>query len=414
MHSTLPTWASAPAGIEPRPSDFCSADFSLSDSTSNATFTAVTPATVRASRSTASTKWLRIGQPAVVSETVTSTVPSSAIAIERTIPSSMIERRSSGSITRASAVRISSWVGICPSLENTDAAPGRRRGVGRGRNCGLRCVGEGLCQCGDALLDRGRRLRDGGAPARVGVLDARPDELDVLGDGLGAQLDVLDGAPELALDARAALAQLALDARAGLLGVALDAPQRARPAALEAAQLALGLRAGAVLRLDVAQRRDDLVAGDQGRADRHQHRRLRDLDDAPDRAPDLLLGLRASAAGGCLRLARRRAASGGAAVGGTRAGGLLGGRRALRGVRLAGGRGLLGGAAAGGAGGGARGLGHLGSLSIGPRILDLSLCLGSIVRERVFVNQTQRTVTRARASSRGATNDRRCATTIRH
>ena len=48
---------------------------------------------------TASWKWLRIGQPAVVSETTTSTMPSSAISIERTMSSSTIERRSSGSIT---------------------------------------------------------------------------------------------------------------------------------------------------------------------------------------------------------------------------------------------------------------------------------------------------------------------------
>ena len=74
----------------------------------------MTPATLLASRVTASVKVLRIGQPAVVSETVTATSPASEISIERTIPSSTIERRSSGSMTRVSAERISSWVGIRP------------------------------------------------------------------------------------------------------------------------------------------------------------------------------------------------------------------------------------------------------------------------------------------------------------
>ena len=112
MHRTFATCASAPAGSEPRPSVFCSLPFSASERTSNATSTFVTPSTEPASRVTASTKWLRIGQPAVVSETVTATAPASEISIERTIPSSTIDLCSSGSLTRSSAARISSLVAM--------------------------------------------------------------------------------------------------------------------------------------------------------------------------------------------------------------------------------------------------------------------------------------------------------------
>ena len=45
----------------------------------------------------------------VVSETTTSTRPSSRISIERTMPSSTMERRSSGSITRASFSFTGPW-----------------------------------------------------------------------------------------------------------------------------------------------------------------------------------------------------------------------------------------------------------------------------------------------------------------
>jgi hypothetical protein len=47
----------------------------------------------------------------VVSETITSTRPSSAISIERTMPRSTIERRSSGSITPRRASLTWSLVG---------------------------------------------------------------------------------------------------------------------------------------------------------------------------------------------------------------------------------------------------------------------------------------------------------------
>ena len=55
---------------------------------------------------TAVWKWLRIGQPGVVSETVTSTTPSAWMSIERTMSSSTMSRRSSGSMTALSASRI--------------------------------------------------------------------------------------------------------------------------------------------------------------------------------------------------------------------------------------------------------------------------------------------------------------------
>ena len=53
---------------------------------------------------TAFSKWLRIGQPGVVSDTITLTAPCGSISIERTMSSSTIDRRSSGSITVRRAV----------------------------------------------------------------------------------------------------------------------------------------------------------------------------------------------------------------------------------------------------------------------------------------------------------------------
>ena len=48
---------------------------------------------------TAFSKWARIGQPGVVSETTTSTRPSSGCSIDRTMPSDTMSLRSSGSMT---------------------------------------------------------------------------------------------------------------------------------------------------------------------------------------------------------------------------------------------------------------------------------------------------------------------------
>ena len=109
---TLPTWAIAPSGRLARPKRFCSSPFSESESTSKATVTSLTPSNALTAPATAVWKWPRIGQPAVVSEIVTSTRPESPNSIERTIPSSTIDRRSSGSITGSSASRTCSRVGI--------------------------------------------------------------------------------------------------------------------------------------------------------------------------------------------------------------------------------------------------------------------------------------------------------------
>ena len=96
---TFLTCASAPSGSVPRPSLRPSAAFSLSDRTSKLTLTPVTPSSLRTASATPVWKWLRIGQPGVVSETITSTTPFSWISTDRTISSSTMSRRSSGSIT---------------------------------------------------------------------------------------------------------------------------------------------------------------------------------------------------------------------------------------------------------------------------------------------------------------------------
>src|SRR3954466_10498566 len=113
------TSASAPSGRPPlRPSFVCSAPFSVSVSTSKETSTCVTPSSADTDLATAVWKWLRIGQPGVVSETITATRPSSWMSIERTMPNSTIELRSSGSMTASSALRISSRVGMSDILAN--------------------------------------------------------------------------------------------------------------------------------------------------------------------------------------------------------------------------------------------------------------------------------------------------------
>src|SRR3954453_18374266 len=113
------TSASAPSGRPPlRPSFVWSAPFSVSVSTSKATSTCVTPSSADTDLATAVWKWLRIGQPGVVKDTMTATRPSSWMSIERTMPSSTIELRSSGSMTASSALRISSRDGMSDILAN--------------------------------------------------------------------------------------------------------------------------------------------------------------------------------------------------------------------------------------------------------------------------------------------------------
>ena len=113
MQVMLATWASAPSGSPPgRPSFCCRTPFSESERTSKATLTWVTPSTPRAALTTEVWKWLRIGQPGVVSDTVTSTTPPSETSIDRTIPSVTMSCRSSGSMTTLRASRICSLVGM--------------------------------------------------------------------------------------------------------------------------------------------------------------------------------------------------------------------------------------------------------------------------------------------------------------
>ena len=64
---------------------------------------------------TAVSKCERIGQPAVVSETTTSTAPGAGCSIERTIPSDTMSLCSSGSTTARSDSLICSQVGT-PSV----------------------------------------------------------------------------------------------------------------------------------------------------------------------------------------------------------------------------------------------------------------------------------------------------------
>src|SRR5918995_3794832 len=107
------TCASEPSGSPPgRPSLRCSPDFSWALSTSKPTFTRETPSTALTCFATAVWKWPLIGQPGVVSDTVTSTTPPSLMSMARTISSSTMSFRSSGSMTDFRASVICSRVGI--------------------------------------------------------------------------------------------------------------------------------------------------------------------------------------------------------------------------------------------------------------------------------------------------------------
>ncbi len=101
MQTTFFTAASAPSGrpFWPRPRRCESDCFSSGESTSNATVTSCTPSSSPTLSFTAFSKCDLIGQPGVVSETVTSTRPSSGISIERTMPRDTMSLRSSGSMT---------------------------------------------------------------------------------------------------------------------------------------------------------------------------------------------------------------------------------------------------------------------------------------------------------------------------
>src|SRR5690348_15627307 len=130
MQMMFETCASAPSGSPPgRPSLRCRPAFSWSLSTSKPTFTRATPSTADTDLTTAVWKWFLIGQPGVVSDTVTSTTPASLMSIARTISSSTMLRRSSGSMTALSASVTCSRVGT-PSLWQLPPAPPEADEVG--------------------------------------------------------------------------------------------------------------------------------------------------------------------------------------------------------------------------------------------------------------------------------------------
>src|SRR6476661_7363502 len=172
--------------------------------------------------------------------------------------------RSSGSMTRLSASLICSSVGIASDCRRVVSRIGPTNTKGAPLWDALRWGGEEL----KSLRDRGDLL------------------LDLLGDGRRVRLDLADLLLQVAadvLDARAyvgaTLAQLALDARAGALDLAADVVAGGVAAALELPQLLLGRRAAG----EGLGRLDDRVAGDEGRADRDQHRALGLEGDAVER-----------------------------------------------------------------------------------------------------------------------------------
>ena len=131
MQITFLTWASAPSGSAARPSLRPSAVFSLSESTSKVTLTPVTPSSSRTACATPVSKWLRIGQPGVVSDTITSTTPLGWMSIDRTISSSTMSRRSSGSMTERRASVTCSLVGMDPFKQTAPGGSVGRPGIGR-------------------------------------------------------------------------------------------------------------------------------------------------------------------------------------------------------------------------------------------------------------------------------------------
>ena len=138
MQITFLTWASAPSGKPPgRPSFCCRFAFSPSLRTSKPTPTVSTPSRARTFWATACSKWARIGQPAVVRETTTSTrVPS--ISIERTMPRSTMFWRSSGSMTARSASV------TCSSVGEEDICLLSQTATRRSARVGLGSIGERL------------------------------------------------------------------------------------------------------------------------------------------------------------------------------------------------------------------------------------------------------------------------------
>src|SRR3954454_454541 len=359
------TAARAPVGSPSRrPSRCWRPLFSCWVSTSKPTFTSRTPSRPRRAVATPFWKCERIGQPGVVSDTTTSTRPSAGCSIERTIPRSTMLWRSSGSMTTLSASLICSCVGTTPILAEPRKNPAgpRRTPPAEGGEI-LHCragyearqlfPGRALRRPGfkGAALDERRDLGpDVLGGLRDAVLDALGRTVEVARahiarDALDRGLEVARVALHEALDPVAALAQTALELRAGPLDLTLELVARGRATTLgplEALrELTLSRGAGHVR----ANRRHDVVASEQRRADRDQHGTLGLSGDRLDRELLRLHGVDdrvGSAASGGLRGRRGAARVGAGLLRGasrgpatTRSGGALGGGAALRRSALA-------------------------------------------------------------------------------
>src|SRR4051812_3547323 len=332
MQTTFLTAASAPSGSPPwRPSRCASPCFSWSESTSKATVTVETPNS-RTLSTTAFSKCARIGQPSVVSETTTSTRPSSGCSIERTIPRETMSLRSSGSMTlrRASSICSRGSIGFDDGTrKKANAAPEGTAPAEGGeilhwrRVCGHQPYpGSGLLTGrGEAwVLGERRDARDDGLHLLLGLAAS---DLHLLLDPAAVLLHRAHGL-------RATLTQLPLHAGAS----ALDATDRAvagrRATPLELAEVGvdallelLELLLGAVAAVDVRLVRvEHGVTRLEGGAHRDQQGTLGlSLDDLKRVQLGLGTGLRGLAGGG--------AALGGVAT--TSRSGLVGGRLALGG-----------------------------------------------------------------------------------
>src|SRR3982751_4450372 len=261
MQITFLTAASAPSGRPSwRPSRCARPCFSSGERTSKATVTVCTPSSARTLSTTAFSKWARIGQPAVVRDTTTSTRPSSGCSIDRTMPRETMSLRSSGSMTLRSASSICSRVRIAfDDGRKANAAP---EGTAPAEG------GEILHWRRDMWPPALPRVR---SPRRSGGSSSKPlgDRRDPRDDALGLALDLAARGLDLLLDLatvllhrahglRATLTQLALHAGAGALDLADRAVARRRATPLELAEVgvdallqALELLLGALAALDV-------------------------------------------------------------------------------------------------------------------------------------------------------------------
>src|SRR3982751_6605909 len=237
MQITFLTAASAPSGRPSwRPSRCARPCFSSGERTSKATVTVCTPSSARTLSTTAFSKWARIGQPAVVRDTTTSTRPSSGCSIDRTMPKETMSLRSSGSMTLRSASSICSRVRIAfDDGRKANAAPEGTAPAEGGEILhwrrdmwppALPRVRSPPRSGGSVLLGDRSHARDDGLDL---LLRLAAGQLDLLLDPATVRLHRLDGLA-------AALAQLALHAGAGALDLAHRAVAGGVAATLELAQ----------------------------------------------------------------------------------------------------------------------------------------------------------------------------------